>query len=152
MSNLNFKHISAHEKPEQSPGFLLWHVSTAWRSSIEAVLKLLDLTHPQFVVLATLGWLTRNGDRITQAALCTMTGIDPNTTSQILRGLEAKKLIKRVPSLDPRAKNPMLTAKGSELLIKALPAVEEADGQFFSAFSTQEVAAILEIFQKLMPK
>ncbi|MBM3893340.1 winged helix-turn-helix transcriptional regulator [Candidatus Dependentiae bacterium] len=152
MSNLNFKHISAHEKPEQSPGFLLWHVSTAWRSSIEAVLKLLDLTHPQFVVLATLGWLTRNGDRITQAALCTMTGIDPNTTSQILRGLEAKKLIKRVPSLDPRAKNPMLTAKGSELLIKALPAVEEADGQFFKELTEKESIAMLSIFQKLIAK
>lgn len=152
MSNVDFKHISAHEKPEQSPGFLLWHVSTAWRSSIEAVLKLLDLTHPQFVVLATLGWLTRNGDRVTQAAVCAMSGIDPNTTSQILRGLETKKLIKRVPSLDPRAKNPMLTTKGSALLIKALPAVEAADAQFFSTLNKQESTTMLSIFQKLLLK
>ena len=153
MSNqVDFKHISVHEKPEQSPGFLLWHVSTAWRSSIEAVLKLLDLTHPQFVVLATLGWLTRNGDRVTQAALCTMAGIDPNTTSQILRGLETKKLIKRVPSIDPRAKNPMLTANGSKLLVKALPAVEAADAQFFKQLTEKEATAMLSIFQKLISK
>lgn len=137
---------------EASHGFRLSHVSTAWRHSIEAVLKLLDLTHPQFVVLATLGWLTRNGDRVTQAAVCTMTGIDPNTTSQILRGLEAKNLIKRIPSLDPRAKNPMLTAKGSDLLRTALPAVEAADAQFFKALSQHESVAMLGIFQKLLQK
>ena len=38
----NFKRISIHEGPKQSPGFLLWHVSTSWRSSIEAILKTLD--------------------------------------------------------------------------------------------------------------
>ena len=149
---VNFKHISAHKKPEQSPGFVLWHVSTAWRSSIEAVLKLFNLTHPQFVVLATLGWLTRNGDRVTQAAVCTMAGIDPNTTSQILCGLETKKLIKRMPSIDPRAKNPMLTTKGSELLVQALPAVEAADAQFFKQLTETETTAMLNIFQKLIPR
>ncbi len=146
---VDFKHISAHEMPEQSPGFLLWHVSTAWRSAIEAVLKPLDLTHPQFVVLATLGWLTRNGDRVSQAAVGTMAGLDPNTTSQIIRGLEAKSLVKRVAATDVRAKNPLLTSSGSAKLIAALPAVEQADAQFFQQLTAQEAATMLTIFQKL---
>jgi DNA-binding MarR family transcriptional regulator len=86
----NFKKISIHEAPKQSPGFLLWHISTSWRSSIEAVLKIFGLTHPQFVILATTGWLTRNGELTTQAAIGKMAGLDPNTTSQIITSLEKR--------------------------------------------------------------
>ncbi len=147
---VEFKEISVHEAPEQSPGFLLWRVSTSWRSSIESVLKSLELTHPQFVVLATLGWLTRNNERVSQAVIGDMAGLDPNTTSQIIRGLETKKLVKRLPSSkDVRVKNPLLTPKGKQTLVKALPAVESADGEFFKALNVQETKLLLKVFQKL---
>lgn len=149
---LDFKKLSVHETPERSPGFLLWHISTSWRSSIEATLKEMDLTHPQFVVLATLGWLTRQGDRVTQAAIGKMAGLDPNTASQVLRGLEQKELIKREQSPDGRAKNPLLTAKGSKVLMKALPAVEAKDADFFDTLTSDEMNHLLKIFQKLIKK
>jgi len=147
---INFKEISVHEGPERSPGFLLWHVSTSWRSFIEAVLKPIGLTHPQFVVLATLGWLTRNGEKISQASVGKMSGLDPNTISQILKGLEEKNLILREPSSDARAKNPFLTKLGGEILAKALPAVETADRQFFSRLEPNEMEQTLKIFQQLV--
>lgn len=150
--NLNFEQISVHDAPERSPGFLLWHISTSWRSSIEGILKPMDLTHPQFVVLATLGWLTRNGDRVSQAAVGKMAGLDPNTTSQIIKGLEHKDLIKREQSSDGRAKNPLLTSKGNEVLAKALPAVEVADARFFDCLASKEMKGMIGIFQKLMPQ
>ena len=87
---VNFKKISIHSGPKQSSGFLLWHVSTSWRSSIENILKTFGLTHPQFVVLATTGWLTRNGDSVTQVMIGKMAGLDPNTNSQIIKGLESR--------------------------------------------------------------
>jgi DNA-binding MarR family transcriptional regulator len=153
MSNkIQFRHISIHDVPEQSPGFLLWHVSTSWRNAIETVLKTFDLTHSQFVVLAALGWLTKNGELVTQAVVGKMAGLDPNTMSQILRGLEAKKLIKRTPSIDSRAKNPMLTIKGSQVLVQALPAVEKADTQFFKELTEQETKTMLTVFQNLKSK
>src|ERR1700733_12340966 len=99
---LNFEKISVHDTPKQSPGFLLWHISISWRSSIESVLKGLGLTHPQFVVLVTVGWLTKNGDLITQVAIGKMAALDPNTNSQIIKGLEQKQLIQRVQSSDGR--------------------------------------------------
>ncbi len=149
MVKTDFKKISVHETPERSPGFLLWHISTAWRSCIETVLKQKGLTHPQFVILATLGWLTRHGERTTQSAVGKMAGLDPNTTSQILRGLEQKGLIKRETSLDARAKNPLLTPKGDEILRAALPAVETADARFFGVLSKEEMQSVLGGFQKL---
>ncbi|GAB4229701.1 MAG: MarR family transcriptional regulator [Chlamydiales bacterium] len=147
--SFNFKKVSVHEGPDRSPGFLLWHVSTSWRSSIEQVLKSFDLTHPQFVILAVLGWLTRKGDRVTQAMIGKMASLDPNTTSQVIRGLEKKGFLKREPSSDGRAKNPILTENGKDVLAKALPAVESADRQFFDLLKEAEMENFLTIFQKL---
>lgn len=146
---IDFHELSVHDTPKKSPGFLLWHISTSWRSSIEQVLKAMDLTHPQFVVLATLGWLTRNGDLVTQATIGKMASLDPNTTSQIIKGLEQKELIKRVQSSDGRAKNPLLTPKGKKILSRALPAVEETDAKFFNALTTKEMGSLIRTFQKL---
>lgn len=146
----NFKEISTHEGPQQSPGFLLWHISTSWRSHIETILKTFSLTHPQFVILATTGWLTRNGDLITQVSIGKMAGLDPNTTSQIIKGLEKKGFIQRAPSSDGRAKNVSLTAKGSQILKNALPAVEQTDALFFNSLKESELSLLLELFQKLV--
>lgn len=147
---IEFKHISIHEGPEQSPGYLLWRISTSWRSSIENTLKSLSLTHPQFVVLATLGWLTRNGDKVNQLTVGNLAGLDPNTTSQILRGLEKKKLIQRQTAQDSREKNPLLTPKGIELLKIAMPIVEKKDAYFFEKLSSQELEMLNRLFIKLI--
>lgn len=149
---LNFEKISVHDTPKQSPGFLLWHISTSWRSSIESVLKGWGLTHPQFVVLATVGWLTKNGSLVTQVAIGKMAGLDPNTNSQIIKGLEQKELIQRAQSSDGRAKNVSLTPAGSNILNQALPAVEKADSHFFNLLSTKELQLLTQTFQKLVPK
>jgi len=146
---MNFTEMTKFDSPKQSPGFLLWHVSTSWRRLIENALNQLDLTHPQFVILACLGWLTKDGDRITQKALGAMAGLDPNTVSQIIRGLEKKHLITRKQSTDARAKNPILTKKGSQILKKAIPAVESADAKFFQTITKTETKEMLCIFDKL---
>lgn len=138
-----------HETAEKSPGFLLWRISISWRSSMEAILKPIGLTHPQFVVLATLGWLTREGNLVTQSSLGKMAAIDPNTLSQIIKGLEQKELIKREPSSDRRVKHPIVTSKGREILTQALPAVERADGQFFDILTQKERESMICLFQKL---
>lgn len=114
------------------------------------MLKSIDLTHPQFVILATLGWLTRKGAFVTQATIGKMAGLDPNTVSQIIRGLEQKKLITRIKSSDERAKNPILTTKGSDTLKRALPAVETKDAEFFHSLTPEEMKCMITIFQKLL--
>lgn len=136
--------------PGQSPGFLLWHISTSWRSAIEATLKKFNLTHPQFVVLASTGWLTSKGDHTTQVTIGKMTGLDPNTTSQVLKGMEKKGLIKRAPSSDRRAKSVSLTPVGLQILQEALPAVEQADGIFFQSLQEKELCVLLGLFEKLL--
>lgn len=142
MTQFDFDQSSHFRTPEESPGFLLWRASTLWRRSIENVLKPLELTHPQFVILATVGWLTRHSEKASQIEISRQASLDPNTTSQILRSLEAKQLITRSHAKDERSKHPVLTELGSQALVKALPAVEGADAQFFANVNLQKLSAM----------
>lgn len=82
MNSMNdIEKIILSKSPEESPGFLLWHISLSWRSSIKGALRPFDLTHPQFVVFATTSWLTRKGNHISQSDIGKRAGLDPNTTS-----------------------------------------------------------------------
>lgn len=149
MKNKNIEQMTQFSGPEESLGYLLWKVSLAWRSCLEGILQKYNLTHPQFVVLATTGWLTRQGQFTTQIEISRAVGLDPNTTSQILRGLEKKLLIKRKRFENERSKNPHLTQKGIELLAQAMPAVEEEDDKFFLKLTKEEQKELVFLFQKL---
>ncbi|WP_068468793.1 MarR family winged helix-turn-helix transcriptional regulator [Candidatus Protochlamydia phocaeensis] len=148
MASFDFDQTSAFQRAEDSPGFLLWRASTRWRKAIENALKPLGLTHPQFVILASIGWFTRGDAKVSQARIGQHAGLDANTTSQILRSLEDKKLIERVRSKDERSKHSTLTTEGIRCLSEALPAVEKADAHFFCTINLQKTKA-LEILKAL---
>ena len=80
---INWKKASEFTGPEESPGFLLWQVSTRWRREVEAALSPLGLTHPQFVLLASILWLNRAGSEVTQIELARHAGTDITMTSQV---------------------------------------------------------------------
>jgi DNA-binding MarR family transcriptional regulator len=118
--------------PDDSPGFLLWHVTLRWQRDIAAALAPLDLTHVQFVLLATTWWLNSHGQDPNQLALARQAGTDVKMTSQVLRKLEAKGLIRRdVDTADTRAKILHVTNRGCAVATQALAAVESADATFF---------------------
>lgn len=149
MKEIAWKKVSQFEGPEKSPGFLLWQVSTRWRRQIEGALTTLGLTHPQFVLLASVGWLTRNHSEVTQADLARHCGFDITMTSQILRNLEKKGFIERQKREgDERSKFPHLTKQGAALVEQALPLVESVDHIFFNKLGF-DVGKYVEILQKL---
>lgn len=149
MKNVALKKVSEFDGPEQSPGFLLWQVSTHWRRQIEAALTTLGLTHPQFVLLASVGWLTRNHANITQVELARHCSMDITMTSQVLRALEKKGFIERHKrNGDERSKFPRLTKSGAELVEQALPLVETVDQKFFDKLG-QDMSKCIKILQKL---
>ena len=79
--------------PEGSPGFLLWHVTLRWQRAIVAALAPLELTHVQFVLLASTWWLNEHGEDPNQLTLARQAGTDVKMTSQVLARLEAKDLL-----------------------------------------------------------
>ena len=120
--------------PEDSPGFLLWHVTLRWQREIAVALAPLGLTHVQFVLLAAAWWLNSRGDNPNQLSVARQAGTDVKMTSEVLRKLEAKGLIVRtVDVADTRARRIHVTERGSDLAQAAVTAVEGVDAAFFTA-------------------
>ena len=127
------------EKAEDSSGFLLWQVTNLWQREIKKILLPFDLTHSQFVILASMHWLTIQKADVTQIILSQHTKIDPMTTSQVVRTLQKKELISRQEhKTDTRAKTIEITEKGKKTIKKAVIAVEKFDREFFALLQTSQ--------------
>ncbi|WP_427132924.1 MarR family winged helix-turn-helix transcriptional regulator [Pseudarthrobacter sp. S9] len=123
---------SEYADADDSPGLMLWRVTNAWQAAQRAALQPFGLTHVQFVLLASLTWLQAE-QPITQRAIADHAGTDPMMTSQVLRALELKGLIKRSSHpTDSRARALFVTGRGAELANAAVLAVEETDRSFFT--------------------
>jgi MarR family transcriptional regulator, organic hydroperoxide resistance regulator len=122
--------INAHPAGEENPGFLLWQVSTLWSNSTAAALKPFGLSHPQFVILATIDWLKSHETH--QEAIGKHIVLDPKLTSHLLRSLQVKGLIEPSHKTDKKS-HYMLTTAGAEMLAKVVPVVKNSDAAFFAS-------------------
>lgn len=123
---------TVHGEADDSPGLLLWQVTNRWQAAQRAALRPFDLTHVQFVLLASLTWLD-NDNPVTQKKLAEHAATDPMMTSQVLRALEGRGLIRRGQHpTDARARALSVTKAGAALANRALVAVERCDADFFA--------------------
>jgi DNA-binding MarR family transcriptional regulator len=123
---------SDFSSPEQSPGFVLWRTTNRWQAAQRAALRPLGLTHVQFVLLASLSWLDADGP-VTQRRLADHAAVDAMMTSQVVRGLEERGLVRRsTHPEDRRARALTVTAEGRDLANRAVKVVEDCDRRFFA--------------------
>ncbi|MDX1957478.1 MAG: MarR family transcriptional regulator [Leptospiraceae bacterium] len=128
MSKADFRFKSEND----STGFLLWQVTNLWQREIRKSLTKYDLTHSQFVLLASILWFRNQEFEINQITLSNHTKMDPMNTSMVLRTLEKKGLVERVQhNKDTRAKTIDLTLKGKKIAKQSLETVEKFDELFF---------------------
>jgi DNA-binding MarR family transcriptional regulator len=120
---------------DASPGLLLWRVSNRWQAAIRDALAPHDLTHTQFVLLASLTWLTEKGPGpVTQRDLADHAQTDVMMTSQVVRTLETKGFVeRRAHPSDSRARDLAVTAGGRKAVNAAIVAVEACDKEFFAS-------------------
>ena len=139
---------TAYEGPEESPGYLLWRATLLWQRTVRDALAPHDLTHVQFVSLASVWWLAEHGLRPTQKDIAAHAATDQMMASQVLRRLEAKGLVSRASDpVDARAMIVTLTGEGRARLTAALPDVEAADEAFFSALGEDRSSFIAGLAQ-----
>ena len=114
-----------------SPGVVLWKLTQRWQRAVADALEPLGVTQTQFVILACAYWLTQKTESVQQIDIAKATGMDAQMVSDVLRRLEKSELVQRVSSpTDGRSKN-VLTDAGQDIAIRAIPAVEQVDAQFF---------------------
>jgi DNA-binding MarR family transcriptional regulator len=131
--------------PDESPGFLLWRVTLHWQRIMIGALRPIGLTHVQFVLLASVWWLSAvANERPTQRRVAEHASTDAMMTSQVLRALETKGLVTRAPDPnDSRARQLSVTPKGAALARRAIAVVEAADAEFFAAVEQRSLLRTL---------
>lgn len=127
------------DNSEESTGLLFMRTYNRWHGEVKKQLRQLGITHPQFVILTSLGYSLQFNEEVTQITLAKMAGMDVTTVSQIIKLLEKNGLIARNEhTRDTRAKSVTLTEKGQEMLKQALPVVEKIDIAFFGSLGKNE--------------
>ncbi|MFF7162336.1 MarR family winged helix-turn-helix transcriptional regulator [Streptomyces sp. NPDC008086] len=108
-----------------SPGFLVWRLSTKWRVAVDRAVTPLGLTHAQYVLVASLYGMQREGERPSQRRLADHTGLEPLYVSKLARALESAGLVERTRDpRDPRAVQLALTEPGLERTRQAIDVVQ----------------------------
>ncbi len=138
------------DRPEDSPGFLLWQTTMIWQRQIKKALEIYDISHAQFVIMATLMWFEAHHYDTTQIQIVNWSKLDKMTVSKSLRKLVSLEYVHRIEhQTDTRAKSVSLTKKGKDMVRKLVPMVEKIDSKFFGKASDQEEKKLIQILSKL---
>jgi DNA-binding MarR family transcriptional regulator len=109
---------------DATPGHLVWRLSMKWRVAVDRALAPRGLTHAQYVMLASLYGLERDGRVPSQRELADHTGLEALYVSKLARSLDADGLIQRTrDAVDTRTMRLELTAKGRETIEPAIAEV-----------------------------
>ncbi|GAP00269.1 MarR family winged helix-turn-helix transcriptional regulator [Fructobacillus ficulneus] len=122
---------------------------TDWFRQMKYRLRELDLTHPQFQILATVYGLSLQKDEVTQIMVAQAANVDVMTASSIITKLSREDLLDRYPGKkNSRSKALSLTTAGEEKLQAALTIVNHFEKDFWLEFSpelSQEIQTALPV-------
>ena len=81
-------------------GYQLWLSSQYWQRSFNQLLKPSDITHAQYMVLNYMVWADKKGKlaKLSQNQLSQELSLDAMMISNVLKALEAKKYVTRMPA------------------------------------------------------
>ena len=138
------------DRPEDSPGFLLWQTTMVWKRQIKKALEAHDVSHAQFVIMATLMWFEAHRYDTTQISIVNWSKLDKMTVSKSLKKLVTVGYVNRMEhETDTRAKSVTLTKKGKAMVRTLVPIVEGIDEQFFGVLSSAEQQSLIQVLRKL---
>lgn len=145
------KPIFGFDKPEDSPGFLLWQTTITWQRLIKKSLDAYDISHAQFVILAITLCFENKKEEISQSLIIRQSKLDKMTVSKALKKLVAEGYVKRMEhTQDIRAKSVYLTKKGKAMAAKLVPIVEKIDAAFFGVIKKVDERSLIAILNNLV--
>jgi len=130
---------------------LLWRIFKLLIKNKRCALERVDLTCSQFDILFAILYFSLNRTEIIQISLSERTGIDPMTTSTILRNLERKGLVTRCRStINTRTILVNLTEKGLKLLEQAAKQIKTSCEKIYENVDEEELLSqLLKLSEKL---
>ena len=128
------------------PGFLLRRAHQISAAVFEDECRELGLTPAQFGVLTVI----KAHPGLGQSSLARALGFDKVTVLRVLRGLETRGLVARVPAPDnKRNVSVALTAEGSAVLAEAQKPAERAYKRLLAPLDKAQQAQLIELLQLL---
>ncbi len=125
---------------EQSVGYVLKQAAAALRAAMDAVLRPLDLTVPQYACLELLG----QKPGLSNADLARGAFVTRQSMNLVLRGLQDRRLVTRpATAARGRALPTELTEAGRERLHAASTAVRTVEQQMLTALTPQAQQRLL---------
>ena len=119
-------------KPCHNSGFLLWQISNMWQKRINDILSDHELTHVQYLLLATIVWMEKQDLPINQISLARQAQSHKMMTSKVVRSLVKAGLINRKKDLhDTRSFLIEITNEGREKYKSVKSIIKNADSNFF---------------------
>ena len=113
--------LAAHSDPAAGRAAKLERVAAAWSLRLRSARAPLELTNAQFRLLVSVASLTSRHTSVRQSDIALYAGMDPVMTSEVLRTLESRGPIVRVPHPSDRtAKSISATDAGGALADRAL--------------------------------
>jgi len=136
--------------PKESVGFQFWKLHSFWQKKIANVLKPYEITHTQFVILASIKWFQEQSENPSQRQISGLTRIDKMTLSKAIRRLEELKLVNRIKSKnDTRSILVSLSNDGQEIMPELVNLVENIDTGIFGVEGSDEKKKLNELLFKI---
>lgn len=120
-------------------GFLLWKVNNYWQREFKKNFETLELTHSQLFLLLGIMHMNSCNKEVTQKDISVKAGIDPMTTSTVLRTLQKRGWIKRkYNKKDSRTKLISITQDGKKIVAEASKIIHGFNNSFFNPLEDKQ--------------
>lgn len=141
-------------KPDEgSLAVLLWRIMRLWQRERQKDLDQFNTTVSQMELLGGIHYLNAYKGEVTQIVLSQETGIDPMTTSTILRNLEKRGYVVRKPSkTDTRARIVETTPAGDELLFSTIDRMKNSTQELLEDINEKVIVNELKKLLKRLEK
>lgn len=124
--------MTFNRKPAHDSGYLLWQISNIWQRKINELLAEHQITHVQYLLLATIIWMDEQDLPINQISLARQANSHKMMTSKVLRSLEKQGYVFRKDNpRDTRSKLISLTYLGKQKFHEVKQLFESEDRKFF---------------------
>lgn len=143
--------VFGFDRPEDSPGFLLWQTTVTWQRLIKKALEHYKISHAQFVILAITLWFESKNQDVSQSLIIRQSKLDKMTVSKSCKKLTTEGYVNRTEHKeDIRAKSITLTKKGKKLVSRLIPIVEQIDEKFFDVLKKTEQQFFIHALNQLV--
>ena len=129
------------------PGFLIRRLHQIHVAIFQEECHSFDITPVQYAVLSIL----YRQQELDQVSVAREVGIDRNNAADVIRRLERRGLVRRVPSPeDRRSRLAVITEAGKNFVEGAHDAMDRAQKRLTGELSRQETEQLMSLLQKIM--